>query len=168
MTKLNKSPISHYSRMKRSAGTTLLEMLITLLILSVGMFAISRMLTQSIALLNNGLQQQRAALAINNLAEILQGVPEDVLRTRPAAANHSCAGTHPCSPHEFFAHSVYRWTTLLARNLPAGQGELQIIETDEQDMLQLSVTWRSGNNQLGRRESVVPISSISGYAPTQP
>ncbi|MDP7093668.1 MAG: type II secretion system protein, partial [Gammaproteobacteria bacterium] len=60
--------MSNKRRMRNAAGMTLVEMLVALVILSLGMYANLRMLTESIASLNTAGQQQRAASAIRDLA----------------------------------------------------------------------------------------------------
>ena len=140
----------------KMAGTTLVEMLVALVILSLGMYANLRMLTQSISTLNLAGQQQQAAAAIRNLAEIIQGLPKEIPGHQPTATNISCTGD-ACEPEELFAWFFQSWSTKLARKLPDGQGHLQVVQRNGTDVLQLRVRWLGAGNEMLQRAAYIPL-----------
>ena len=148
--------MSNKRRMRNAAGMTLVEMLVALVILSLGMYANLRMLTESIASLNTAGQQQRAASAIRDLAEIARGIPGETLRGDIRVTGASCT-SNVFDPEELFGHVFHSWSTALARTLPGGQGQLQIVERSGIDLLQLSVSWEAPGNEVLRRVAYIPL-----------
>ena len=138
-------------------GNSLIETLVALLILSVGMLLVTRMLTQSIAVVNNALERQRAAFTVNNLHEFLYGMPRELLQALPVASNYACNGEHVCTPEQLLADGLYHWRTLLNRQLPNATGTVAHDNLDGQAVMRISVAWGTPDEQPLQQTSYLAV-----------
>jgi Tfp pilus assembly protein PilV len=138
-------------------GSGLIETLVALLILSLGMLAVTRMLTHSIASLNNALNHQRAAFTLNNLTELLHGMPANLLRAPPAAADYACSSGSVCTPEQFLADRLQYWSMLVDRQLPGGTGAVQMDTLNNQDVLRASVSWPGSGETRMQHTAFIPL-----------
>jgi len=117
-----------------SAGFSLLEVLIALVILSVGLLGIAALI--STALKSNGsayMRTQATALAYNIIDRMRANVPATNLASyattmpaAPSAATNSpatCSGT-PCTSAALATYDIAQWEYDLAQQLPQGRGSI--------------------------------------------
>jgi Tfp pilus assembly protein PilV len=150
------------NRQGRQPGSSLIEALVALLVLSVGMLMVMRTLTQSIAVISDGLNQQRAAFTLNNLTESLLDMPAELLRAFPAAANYACADGGVCTPEQLLADRLHYWQTHISRQLPAGTGSVHIDTLGDQEVVRASVSWLASDNQAMQHTSYVALPADTG------
>lgn len=117
-------------------GLGLLEVLITLLILSVGLLGASAMRLQAQAAAQDVEWQHQALLAVQAITQAMRSNPSAVAQgaytaehthdTLGPAAHHPCHN-RACHPTARAEHDVLAWRAHLATQLPDGQGILQSI-----------------------------------------
>jgi type IV pilus assembly protein PilV len=107
-------------------GFTLLEVLIAVVILSVGLLGLA-------ALQATSLKSNHASLTRSQIAILSYDMVDRMRANRPAmllgdynlpasTQNTDCTTTTGCTPADMADHDYFEWSTLIARALPGGQG----------------------------------------------
>jgi type IV pilus assembly protein PilV len=107
-------------------GFTLLEVLIAVVILSVGLLGLA-------ALQATSLKSNHASLTRSQIAILSYDMIDRMRANRPAmllgdydlptaTQNANCTSVTGCTPSQMADHDYFEWSTLIARALPAGQG----------------------------------------------
>lgn len=131
----------------RQIGATLVEVLIALVILSVGIVAVSNMFTESIATLGNLVAQQRAVRLASNVSELLAGLPSELVRDPPTPEEGDCDSRHICTPTHWLAINLQRWQQLAQQQLPNGYVELIPSSEYATSHIDIRITWSHRNGQ---------------------
>ncbi len=129
--------------LRKSTGFTLIEVLIAVVILSIGLLGLAGLQTLALKQNNSSQGRSQAVELINDLADRMRanrdGVDNGnyVLLPAPANPGFDCmtnfAGTttgNNCDSTEMAAYDLFAWRTAVAQALP-GQGQLQC--TDNAD-----------------------------------
>jgi len=131
----------------RQIGATLVEVLIALVILSVGIVAVSNMFIESIATLGNLVAQQRAVRLASNVSELLAGLPSELVRDPPTPEEGDCDSRHICTPTHWLAINLQRWQQLAQQQLPNGHVELIPGSENANSHINIRITWTHRNGQ---------------------
>ncbi len=121
--------------MSRQAGFTLIEVMIAVLVLSIGLLGLAGL--QVAALQNNQsafMRSQATALAYDladRMRSNIDGVNGGFYVPANAAATASCLTTTGCSVQAMAEHDLAEWNQLITANLPMGQGFVCIDSTPE-------------------------------------
>lgn len=113
-------------------GYSLLELLIALLVFSVGMLAVAGLQTVSKQANYEGMQRTTAAHIANGLLEAMRfnGDAIDIYRaageigegSRGAEPAPNCSSTAPCNPAQQANHDLWVWEQMLDGNLETSNG----------------------------------------------
>lgn len=114
-------------------GSSLLEVLISLVVLAIGILGVFALQTSSLKSNQNAYLVSQAALLANDLIErartnrqgFLDGAYNDPLPT----LTDECLTTTGCTPAELAAHDVAEWQAALGQLLPLGDGIICIDST---------------------------------------
>ncbi len=113
------------SRTFRSAGFTLFEVLIALLVLSVGLLGMAGLQATSLRFNNDSYMQTQATTIANDMADRLRAnASAAALAAYPGTApaqNTSCYAAGGCTSTQMVANDLFEWNQAVA-TLPAGQG----------------------------------------------
>lgn len=127
----------------RSNGFTLLEVLITLVVVSIGLLGLLGL--QAVGLSNTQISHARglATVAAGNIAERMRANPRGVVNNNYAAINHPSGGgasapsrncqAKACSPAQMAAFDAFQWDQHLGQLLPNGQGRVICVDIDTDD-----------------------------------
>jgi type IV pilus assembly protein PilV len=113
-------------RSVRAAGFTLVEVLVSILVLSIGLLGLARL--QAVALRHNHsahLRSQATLLAYDmadRMRANLQALRDGRYHLPSAAASPNCLTTSGCTAAQMAAHDTYEWSLAVAQSLPQGQG----------------------------------------------
>ncbi|MEQ8408573.1 MAG: type IV pilus modification protein PilV [Gammaproteobacteria bacterium] len=114
-------------------GATLIEVLVSLIILAGGVLGVSALLTTGLRVNMASYLRTQAVVYSQDLTERMRanaaGVQAGDYDNPVAALTANCLQPAGCSAAQMAAHDVSEWTTLLATNLPAGTG-LVCIDSD--------------------------------------
>lgn len=132
------------------AGFTLLEALITIVVVSIGLLGILGLQTVSIANTQISAARSIAAVAAENIADSIRANPEGAAagaysniqgpaqRSKPV----DCS-SQPCSAQQIATLDAWEWNTMLARRLPNGAGFVQCdqVISGECRVYEITVAW---------------------------
>lgn len=117
--------------MRAQAGATLIEVLITVLVLSVGLLGLGATQMLSLKNGNNAQQAYYATMVAYDIAERMRANPVGVSAGNYNAADvdqdrteQSCAAV--CTSAQLANMDLYEWGQLLSETLPAGQGAVAV------------------------------------------
>lgn len=136
-------------RTKGNQGFSLIEVLIALIVMSVGMLGIA-------GLYVHGLQAGRTSL-FRHHAVTLAGDVADRIRANPAAggaytgvgsaAGNCVAGGVDCTPQQMAAHDIFLWQEQADATLPDGQVAVLYDNAAEPSVYTVTVSWsEAGQN----------------------
>jgi len=107
-------------------GTTLMEVLVSLLVLSGGLLGIASV--QAVSLRNNqaALYRTQATMLTSEIIERMRGnktgVDADAYDDVAGAATAACFTTAGCTPVQMASQDILDWSTAVAAALPSGVG----------------------------------------------
>jgi type IV pilus assembly protein PilV len=134
---------SHSTRASSQTGFSLIEAMVSLVVVSVGMIGIA-------ALYGQGLGAGRTALyrtqAVNLAADMADRIRVNRLGSANyggAAANNNCdpPGAVNCTPAQMAAHDLWVWTNQVAAQLPNGAGTVVFAGTSPPTYT-ITVNWQ--------------------------
>ncbi|MBF0190704.1 MAG: type IV pilus modification protein PilV [Magnetococcales bacterium] len=145
------------------SGFTLLEVLITLVIVAVGLLGLAKLQLNAIRFTQSAQLRTQALLLGHDILErmrtnrtmALNGaytIGFEALHPDPS----DCQAT-PCTPAQMAAHDLTRWKQDLASLLPDGDGEISRIDSGGQESLfHIAIRWDDD-----RRHTVVSFKTFS-------
>lgn len=133
-------PKAHKAR--RSAGFTLVEAMVALVILSVGMIGVAALHGQS---LSAGRTAQFRSVAINLTADMADRIRVNRLGAAayagPAADNNCAPGGVDCAPPQMAAHDLFVWNQQVQASLPNGQWNIAFNGATVPPTYTITVQW---------------------------
>lgn len=130
--------------MIRPNGFSLIEMLVSLLILATGLLGMIGLLIESQRAERTAAYRAAAAHLASDIAERMRANP----LAAPAYANgtgadHGCVnGLSDCAPTDLAADDLHRWQGDIARQLPAGAaGNIALAEVEPGTQFLITLTW---------------------------
>lgn len=128
-------------------GFTLIEVLVAVLVLSIGLLGLASLQATSLRYNNDSSVQTQATFLASDMADRMRANVSKAADypAKSAAANANCYNAGGCTPDEMAANDVYEWNQALA-TLPAGQGTITSIGGG---LYRITVMWdelRNGAN----------------------
>jgi type IV pilus assembly protein PilV len=116
--------VHRFGGKRRSAGFSLIEVLIAGTVFSFGLAGFSGLLLNSIAAASEARTAGTAALAAADLAESLRMNPAAAHRylDPPAVVSSICSGGTECTPEQLADYDFRLWRLGLAENIPHARG----------------------------------------------
>ncbi|HEY8570577.1 type IV pilus modification protein PilV [Microbulbifer sp.] len=147
--------------MNKQTGATLIEVLITIVILAVGLLGLSATQVMTLKNSNNAHQRYLAALAAHEMVERMRANPDGVEtgaydNKEVTGAETAVACTSTCDRSQIASLDLYDWGRVISSNLPAGKGK--VVRNGTQ--FTLTVNWKeqhtgekAGSNAGGAQDS---------------
>ncbi len=116
----------HKARLNLEFGTTLMEVLVSLLVLSGGLLGVASV--QAVSLRNNqaALYRTQATMLTSEIIERMRGnktgVDNDAYDDVAGAATASCFTADGCTPTQMASQDILDWDAAVAAALPSGTG----------------------------------------------
>ena len=129
----------------RQRGFSLVEVLITLVIMSVGMLGIAGLYVQSMQAGRTSMFRHHAVTLAGDVADRIRANPTaDIAYTAPVGVNNNCVlGGIDCTPTQMAANDILLWKDQAANTLPGG--DVTIVLTPEAGLVpptyQITVSW---------------------------
>lgn len=130
---------------QRQAGFSLVEVLITLVIMSVGMLGIAGLYVQSMQAGRTSMFRHHAVTLAGDVADRIRANPTaDIAYTAPVGVDNGCVmGGVDCSPAQMAANDILLWKEQALDTLP--NGDVTIVLTPENGLIpptyQITIGW---------------------------
>ena len=127
---------------KRVGGFTLVEVLIALIILSVGMLGIAGLYVHSMQAGRTSLFRHHAVTLAGDVADRIRANPRATIAYSQAGANNNCVnGGVDCTPVQMAGNDVFLWDQQAADTLPNGTVTVDFDNTVIPWTYQITVAW---------------------------
>ena len=140
-------------------GTTLVEILIAVVILSAGLLATGLIYIESISALTRNSHTQRAQRLAIDLAEAATLLSAHTDFTELPSTAAVCEASIVCHPQQLLHTLFVTWQQQLAQQLPAGFGSLAIKEFGGKPAAVIKISWEARNSQTITYEQVAATQS---------
>jgi type IV pilus assembly protein PilV len=109
------------SGIRRSGGFSLVEVLIALIIMSVGMLGIAGLYVQSMQAGRTSVFRHHAVTLAGDVADRIRANPRAGVAYASVGANNNCVAMDTdCNPAAMAANDIFLWDAQAAETLPAG------------------------------------------------
>ncbi len=130
------------TKMRRQRGFNLVEVLIALIIMSVGMLGIAGLYVQSLQAGRTSMFRHNAITLAGDVADRIRANPRALAAYAGAGNDNGCvAGTKNCTPAEMAGNDILLWEQQADDTLPAGDVTITFDDTVTPPEYQISVTW---------------------------
>ena len=136
----------------RSSGFSLVEVLITLVIMSVGMLGIAGLYVQSMQAGRTSMFRHHAVTLAGDVADRIRANPTAGIAYNHAAnatgTNNSCvAGGVDCNPADMAANDIFLWQAQALDTLPVGTVTVVFDNGVNPPSYQITVSWNEPGEQ---------------------
>lgn len=139
----------------RVQGFTLVEVLIALIIMSIGMLGIAGLYVHSMQAGRTSLFRHHAVTLAGDIADRIRANPRAAGAYAAAGANNSCVdGGVDCTPAEMAANDIFLWALQAADTLPTGNVVIVFDNGPVPPTYQITVQW---NEPEGARSYSITI-----------
>lgn len=133
---------TNLSRPGKANGFTLIEVLIALIILSVGMLGIAGLYVHSMQAGRTSVLRHNAVTLAGDIADRIRANPRAGAAYALAGGNNNCvAGGIDCTPGEMAANDIFLWDQQAAATLPNGAVNVVFNNGVNPPTYQITVTW---------------------------
>ena len=130
-------------------GFTLIEVLIALVIVSIGMLGIAGLYVHSMQAGRTSLFRHNAVTLAGDVADRIRANTQAVAAYVAAGGNNNCVdGGVDCSPAEMAANDIWLWDQQAANSLPNGTVNIVVNNAIVPPTYQITVTWTEPGETL--------------------
>lgn len=132
---------------RRSRGFSIVEVLVALVVLSVGMLGIAGLYVTTLRASGSALYRTQAVSLASDMADRIRANPLGRASYQGAGANRNCvAGGVDCSTQQMAEDDVFRWRTQLGV-LPSGAGAV-VHAAGPPDSYVITVSWTEPGGEV--------------------
>ena len=136
------------NRKPRQSGFSLVEVLIALVIMSVGMLGIAGLYVQSLQAGRTSMFRHHAVTLASDVADRIRANPlAGIAYIDPVGANNNCVLGAVCTSAQMAANDIFLWKTQAQNTLPGG--DVTIVFTPAAGLIppsyQITVSWTEPN-----------------------
>ena len=143
---------------KKQTGFSLVEVLIALIIMSVGMLGIAGLYVQSMQAGRTSLFRHHAVTIAGDVADRIRANPRAGAAYAGGGANNSCVATGTdCSADEMAGNDIFVWKDQAQNTLPTGDVAVSYDNSTVPPTYTITVTWNEPNNAGGPPSYTISI-----------
>ena len=144
------------SMSKKQQGFSLVEVLIALIVMSVGMLGIASLYVQSMQAGRTSLFRHNAITLAGDVADRIRANPlaADVYETPDGADNGCVAGGITCSAPQMAMNDIFMWEAQADDTLPNGAVDVDVDSTVLPPVYTVTVTWDEPGQQQNYSVSI--------------
>jgi type IV pilus assembly protein PilV len=123
-----KTPLGLARRFGAGRGFSMVEMMVALVVLSVGMLGVASLFATSLSSGSSAISRMQAVSLANDLADRIRSNPtaQGAYKAAGAGTNHNCVGgavgAVKCVPADMAANDMFVWNAQIASAWPGGSG----------------------------------------------
>ena len=141
-------------------GFSLIEVLIALIIMSVGMLGIASLYVQSMQAGRTSLFRHNAVTLAGDVADRIRANPTAIAAYAGAGADNSCVAMGiTCSNTQMAAHDILLWAQQATDTLPSGNVAITVDNTVLPPLYTIAITW---NEPVGTQNYTI-ATPIPGF-----
>lgn len=151
------------SRRQGAKGFTLIEVLIALIVLSVGMLGIAGLYLHSIQAGRTSVFRHHAINLAGDIADRIRANPTAGVNYQAAGKDNSCmTGTVDCTPLQMAENDIEVWDAQATDTLPGGQVAIAFTDNaNAPDTYQITLTWtEAGQNPPPSYTITIPVNDF--------
>ncbi|EGG98963.1 Type IV fimbrial biogenesis protein PilV [gamma proteobacterium IMCC2047] len=142
---------------KSQQGITLIEVLVALLVLSIGLVGLAALQLNSLRFNHSAfLRTQSTVLAY----DIIDSMRVNRDKARDGVYNVSTGSCTTCSTNALANTDLVRWKASLAASLPAGDGSVSTLATGATRVVQVTVQWAENRGDISGTQSLTVEAEI--------
>lgn len=136
----------HVRSGRRQAGFSLIEVLIALVIMSVGMLGIAGLYVESMQAGRTSIFRHNAVTLAGDVADRIRANPSAGVAYEGARGNNNCVlGNVDCDPTQMAANDIDLWKTQADGMLPNGDVTITFDDNVSPPTYEILVTWDEAN-----------------------
>ncbi len=148
----------------RQQGFTLVEVMVALVVLSVGMLGIAALFTQGLSAGRTAIYRTQAVNLVGDLADRIRANRSAQAAYAGAAANNNCdplgGGGVDCAPAQMAAHDLFVWDQQVQQGLPGGEWLVQFDAAALPPSYTIQVSWVEVGQGLIQHAMLIQVPSI--------
>lgn len=149
---------------RTARGFSLIEVLIALIIMSVGMLGIASLYVHSMQAGRTSLFRHNAVTLAGDVADRMRANPTGANAYTGAGADNDCiAGTTNCSNTQMAAQDILLWTQQATDTLPNGLVTIGFDNTVNPPAYTIAITWNEPMLNPNQQPSYTIITPIPGF-----
>jgi type IV pilus assembly protein PilV len=134
---------------RRARGFTLIEVLIALIIMSVGMLGIAGLYVHSMQAGRTSMFRHNAVILAGDIADRIRANPRAAGAYAGVGADNNCVdGGVNCNPAQMAAHDIFLWDQQAAGSLPNGAVALVFNNGVVPPTYQITISWDEPGENL--------------------
>jgi len=144
--------VHHITAFKRNRGFSLMEILVTVIVLSIGLLGLAGLQLSGLKFNHSAYMRSQATIMADDILDRMRanrataraGNYDIAIGTAAATPGGNCNGssTDTCTPTEMATLDISTWKTNLANTLPAGDGSIsRTIGAGEQILVTITIQW---------------------------
>jgi type IV pilus assembly protein PilV len=147
---------------KSAAGFSLVEVLIALVIMSVGMLGIAGLYVHTMQAGRTSLFRHHAVTLAGDVADRIRANPRAGAGYVVAGFDNSCVdGGIDCTPAEMAQHDIFLWSTQATDTLPGGTVNIVLNNAIVPNTYQITIGWNeAGQNPPPQYRITIPVFGI--------
>ncbi|WP_455210274.1 type IV pilus modification protein PilV [Kaarinaea lacus] len=155
-----------FSRMKKTSGFSLIEVLVSMLILSLGLLGVAGLQTTSLRGNQTAYFRSQATAAASDIIDRMRANPQGVVAGKYDAIDSASLPSDPncidsgCSAEALADHDIIDWATNSLSSLPSGAGTVIVdnmgTATDAtDDVFVVTINWNDITDQNNQNKNLV-------------
>jgi len=120
---------SHLTGFRQQRGLSLLEVLVAIVILTIGLLGVARMQASGLVSTDRAYQRSQATVLAYDIADRMRANPSsfnnylsDTMEAADATAQSGCVSTSGCTTAQMAENDLYEWNAALQAALPGAVG----------------------------------------------
>lgn len=147
--------------LRKSDGFSLIEVLIALVIMSVGMLGIAGLYVHSMSAGRTSIFRHQAVTLAGDIADRIRANPNAGVAYMATGADNGCVdGGVDCTPAEMAQNDIFLWDQQAANSLPGSQVNIVFNNGVTPNEYQIRITWNEpgvGPAQQAQYQITIPV-----------